>query len=264
MAIDWSAVAEARKQAHWAAQWPSRAARANLPAVQDDSHSSLAWDEKHYVVTCQPLAGGLRVGLDISGLRLVSTADKEVFPLAGAADSDAGAWVDALLVRNGLKRATAAKVPYEIERVSYTNVDSAALAQLSRWFSAASAALEALRAKNAALRPGPSPVRLWPHHFDIATLVALEEGDDEYTRSIGVGLSPGDGYYAQPYAYVSPWPKLDPAKLPPPPAGGHWHTKDFVALVASADELAGLGDPDEALARFMDHAFEVVHGSLHA
>ena len=54
------------------------------------------------------------------------------------------------------------------------------------------------------LRPGPSPVRCWPHHFDIATCVALESGDPERERGIGTGLSPGDGTYGQPYFHVNP------------------------------------------------------------
>ena len=54
----------------------------------------------------------------------------------------------------------------------------------------------------------------WPHHFDIATLVKLEDGQPANARSIGVGVSPGDEYYAQPYVYVSPWPRFDAGKLP--------------------------------------------------
>lgn len=262
MSIDWIAVANARRQAHSAVQWVTRAARSNLAAAADDSHSSLEWDEARYALYCQALAGGLRIGLNVSAFELVAAGDGDTFALAGAADADAGAWVDALLTRHGLKRASAVTLPYEIERASFAQVDAAALAQLSRWFSAAAGALQALRGKLAALHPGPGPVRVWPHHFDIAMLVALEAGDAEYARSIGVGLSPGDGHYAQPYAYVSPWPLLDAATLPPAPRGGHWHTRDFVAAVASADELLALGEPDTVLAPFFAEAFELAQTCL--
>lgn len=264
MAIDWPAVANARLQAHCALQWPARAARANLPEVADDSHASLTWDESLRAPMSAPLPGGLRVGLRISTLELISTrgAGTDVFALAGKTDADASAWIDSALREGGLEPAGMITLPYEVERASYAAVDEAACAELSGWFAAASAALEALRSQLVDLQPGAGPVYLWPHHFDIATLVRLEKGDPEFARSVGVGLSPGDGHYAQPYAYVSPWPSPDAATLPPAPRGGHWHTQDFVAAVATADELLAVGEKRAALLAFAQEAFGVVQGVL--
>ncbi len=45
-----------------------------------------------------------------------------------------------------------------------------------------------------AFAPGEEPV-LWPEHFDVGITV------DE----VNYGVSPGDGFYAEPYAYVGPW-----------------------------------------------------------
>ena len=86
-------------------------------------------------------------------------------------------------------------------------------------------------------------------------LVSLDEAG-ESARSIGVGLSPGDETYAQPYFYVSPWPAPKNPKLPALPPGGHWHTKDFFAAVATADELLAQEDPRAALIAVIDAAFE--------
>src|SRR4029077_1103451 len=77
------------------------------------------------------------------------------------------------------------------------------LGELSRWFGGPAEALREFAAKLAGLRPGPGPVLCWPHHFDMATLVRLDAGGDESARSVGVGVSPGDEFYAQPYVYVS-------------------------------------------------------------
>ena len=49
---------------------------------------------------------------------------------------------------------------------------------------------EALRA----FAPDEEPV-LWPEHFDVGITV------DE----VNYGVSPGDGFHAEPYAYVGPW-----------------------------------------------------------
>jgi hypothetical protein len=57
--------------------------------------------------------------------------------------------------------------------------------------------LAALRAGDAALRrlaPAQTPV-LWPEHFDVG--ITLGE--------VNYGVSPGDGYCPEPYAYVAPW-----------------------------------------------------------
>jgi len=49
------------------------------------------------------------------------------------------------------------------------------------------------------LRRINTPVRIWPHHFDMATLISLR-GD----RTIGVGFVPGDALFPEPYWYVTP------------------------------------------------------------
>jgi hypothetical protein len=71
-------------------------------------------------------------------------------------------------------------------------VDPLGAAHLAAWFERGRQAL-------VALAPARTPV-LWPEHFDLA----VDVGD------VGYGVSPGDGFSAAPYAYVSP-PAPDPA-----------------------------------------------------
>jgi hypothetical protein len=57
--------------------------------------------------------------------------------------------------------------------------------------------VDALGVGDAALRalaPGVTPV-LWPEHFDVGITVG----------EVNYGLSPGDDYLPEPYAYVGPW-----------------------------------------------------------
>ncbi|MEM6447180.1 MAG: hypothetical protein AAF704_11540 [Cyanobacteria bacterium P01_D01_bin.123] len=85
---------------------------------------------------------------------------------------------------------------------------------------------------------GATPVRIWPHHFDIATAIALSKvGDDE--RSVGVGLSPGDSSSNLPYWYVTPWPYPASDTLPTL-ASGTWHTEGWTGAILQATEV---GDP---------------------
>jgi hypothetical protein len=80
-------------------------------------------------------------------------------------------------------------------------VDAAAAAVLAAAWATGDAALRALGGE-VATQP-PEPV-LWPEHFDIGSTV------DE----INYGVSPGDGFLAEPYAYVGPWQV---------PAGPFWN-----------------------------------------
>ena len=107
-----------------------------------------------------------------------------------------------------------------------------------------------------------SPVRCRPHHFDIATYVSLEEGDAENARGVGVGMSPGDESYGQPYFYVNPWPKLGVDRLPELRFPGHWHTEGFVGAIATAERTLELGDTRKGLTRFLDAAFSTAVGLL--
>lgn len=106
---------------------------------------------------------------------------------------------------------------------------------LARMYASAARILERLRAKHA----GASPVRLWPHHFDVAILIG----------SIGVGFLAGDDAIDEPYWYVYNSPMPDPL---PPLATGEWHRGEWTGAVLK-------GDPDAAaIEAFLDDAIRAV------
>jgi hypothetical protein len=262
MAFDWSGLrapapgtlGAAREVAHCAVQWASKAARANLAPVPDDSHSALAWDAGLGALLSAPIPtrakAGARVGVHLGALELFVAHDgkAELLALEGCTPRTVDDWLDLKLEALGLKGATSARLPYEIAPRELANV--AGLAALARWFAAGAEVMEEVRARHAKLRPGP--VLCWPHHFDIALVVPL--GGPE--RSIGIGVSPGDGYYPQPYAYVSPYPVPKDPKLPALPPGGRWHTKGFFGAVATAEALLARPDPRAALLEVIEAAFD--------
>ncbi len=83
------------------------------------------------------------------------------------------------------------------------------------------------------LEPTTTPV-LWPEHFDIG--VTIDE--------VNYGVSPGDSYHGEPYAYVGPWN---------PRTGDFWN-----APFGAARPLADLGTGPDPI-----HAF-FVEGREHA
>jgi len=66
-------------------------------------------------------------------------------------------------------------------------VDKAVAAALAGWLGTGDAALREFA-------PDQTPV-LWPEHFDLG--ISLGE--------VNYGVSPGDAYLAEPYAYIGPW-----------------------------------------------------------
>ncbi len=80
-------------------------------------------------------------------------------------------------------------------------------------------------------------VRIWPHHFDMATLIMLPGTKNGSSLTVGVGLSPGDASYNEPYWYVSPYPYPDAASLPILDGHGFWHSQHWVGAVLPASRL---------------------------
>ncbi len=274
MQFDWStlgakapsALVKARGLAHHAVQWVTKAARANLPAAPDDSHSNLTWDNARGILFSQPLPtanGEVRVGLRVRGLALTIIRNElvlDAYEIADRRDSMVGVWIDSALRALGLKAAGEVTLPYSLPSHPVTrgtpyhaSGEAEALEELACWFAASANLLAAV----GAIHAGAGPVRCWPHHFDIATLVRFDAAGGARARSIGIGVSPGDEYYAQPYVYVSPWPKLAVADLPPLPPPGHWHTQGFVGAVATGEDIFTLADRGPGLLAFVHAAFHI-------
>src|SRR5205809_5343001 len=120
-AIDPKALVEARRQAQHAVQWVTRAARANLPAAPDDSHSNLGWEARlHGLVSHDLIASDgsiYRCGLRVDAMTLFVAKGSEIpgeFALDGRLDADAEGWIDDMLTDRGLRRAGGIVLRYEI------------------------------------------------------------------------------------------------------------------------------------------------------
>lgn len=267
-------LAEARHMAHMAVQPLTRAARANIPAKADDSHTNKVWDDRRGALQCNPMAsdeGEIAVALVLSSLTLVVVRGVETIAelaLSGVGLGAADDWLDSQLAEFALKPASSVAHPYDLP-MAVANIDTYSteglqegLAALSAWFALADHVLRKFAANNRGLNPGPSPVRCWPHHFDIATYVSLESGNAETARGIGVGMSPGDEGYEQPYFYVNPWPHLDPNHLPDLPGLGHWHREGFVGAILTGSELLAAADLSEGASEFVAEAFAIGRSKL--
>jgi hypothetical protein len=133
-----------------------------------------------------------------------------------------------------------------------------ALAALAAWYGNADDVLGEMRRSIVARGVEVPPVRCWPHHFDLDSLIPLRTGGS--THTVGVGFSPGDEYYDQPYFYVSRFPPPDVASLPSLAPLGHWHTHHFISAIATADRVGAAGDPRAETEAFPRAATDILIG----
>lgn len=271
--FDSGRMSEARLQAHYAAQWLARAARAYVPAQPNDGHTNLGWDNGFAGLVTHPLTNGERVGLRLADLTLAVMDPSGVrpvrrFALDGHTDAEARAWLGGELSGTGLDAsALDALPPYALPAHAIasgarylTRGLSDALAELALWYANADAVLGLLRQDLLARKLAAPPVRCWPHHFDLDTLVTFGAG--EGARSMGAGCSPGDHYYDEPYFYVSLYPGPDVRMLPRLPPIGHWHTKDFTGAIVPARKIVGQRDQAGAVETALRAAIETAIKAL--
>jgi hypothetical protein len=273
--IDPLRLKEARLQAHYALQWLARAARAYIPSQPDDSHTCLHWDSALDAFMTQSFANGTRLLLQIPALTLTVQSDEgtggsQSFALDRRTDAQVREWLGKQLEAQRLApSALDEPAPYEIpaqaiaQGAAYeAQAEADGLAVLAGWYANAAVLIESLRLRIAGERLAVSAPCCWPHHFDLAILAMLTIGHSAEPGLIGVGLSPGDEYYDEPYYYVSVYPEPRPEALPALPVVGGWHTRDFTAAVASAQKILAAKDPEIETGRFLDEAIGASLGLL--
>jgi len=273
--VDQRRLSEARLQAHYAVQWLARAARAYVPPQPDDEHTNLGWDGALGGLTTHPLKDGAWLSLKITDFTLALHVGEgrthvQSFSLDSRSDAQARQWLSEQLGARGLDaHALDAPSPYDMPAHAISQGAAYgpsglndALAELAAWFGNAALLLGSIQRQMIGRKLAASPARCWPHHFDLATLTTLQTRNADATGYVGAGFSPGDEYYDEPYFYVSVYPEPDPAALPSLPTLGHWHLRDFVAAVATADKIVAAknkqAETDEFLRAAVDGAFKVL------
>lgn len=231
---------EARLQLHHAVQLATALGISYLPKQPDDSHTNLEWAATLGALVSNPVSAPgarVRVGVRLADLTCLVLRDGALvagFALEGQTIALAEDWIKTRLRESGVdaERYTLAR-HYEIPShpvahgAPFEGRERQHFNELATWFGDAAGVLSAL----ATTTPGAGPVRCWPHHFDIATLMALGG------RTIGVGMEPGDVYYDEPYFYVNAHPAPRPEALTASLDGGFWHTREWTGAVLPGTRL---------------------------
>lgn len=263
-----TALTDARLELHWAVQIVAAVPFNYLDPAPDDSHTNLGWDSAIGWFLARPVgAAGVQAALRVHDLTLAVLVDGRVLaelPLNGRTLDAGYEWMaDAVGTPLGeaARRGPLRRRDYAMPEAAvgagaaFTAGGTAALAELGRWYANGQAVLAEVRRSDTRA----STVRTWPHHFDMATLLAFDAAaDPEAARSINVGLSPGDESYDEPYFYVTPWPAPGPEELPALRSDGRWHTEGFTAAVLTGSRVAvgSAGEQATRTERFLGAALE--------
>lgn len=245
--------AAARDLIHHALQVPAAVGAALGQPRADFDHHAMRLDVARGLCLGAATPAGTRAALDPRGpaVCLVGSdgAVRARFDLAGRTRQEGLAWLAAEL-RSELADAgeELCFAGYELPEhpagrgAPFQRPDPAGLEELLLWLTDGHAVLRAVRSGFATA----SDVRLWPHHFDQAVLIPIDEDvQGETARSVGAGLAPGSGPEGEPYAYVLPWPPPDPEALPAFGPPGGWHRQGWIGLELGAGELTRGSGPEQ-------------------
>jgi hypothetical protein len=241
---------EARLQLHYAIQFIAATGAALAEPLPDYSHTSLVWDPTLEVFVGAPIraAQPFRVALDPITLTAV-LVDRQgdtlaSFPLHSRTLAEGLQWHQAEVTCLGADGSTVELLSYPADFPEHglargatfdASQAEAERQELSYYYANTDRLLQGI--VDAA--DDASPVCIWPHHFDMATLISLPGYQQGEPTTIGIGLSPGDSSYNEPYWYVSPYPYPSLEVLPPLDGKGVWHTQHWVGAVLTASQLTG-------------------------
>ncbi len=255
-------LSDARLQLHYAAQFMTALGISYLEHEADDGHTNLGWDATLGALMSRAAMGtdgAVALGVGVRDLTLVATRRGTVTDVVALSGLTLEAALERVRAAIGSKGLDGARYtlerhyelpPHPVAAGAKFKIDNVgAFDELVGWFGNAAIAL----GRVACDVPGASEVRVWPHHFDMATLVSYDGGG-----STGAGFGPGDTYYDEPYFYVNAYPSPRADRLTAELAGGgQWHTHEWIGAVLTGSQVTGDAAAQERQVRaFLDSALE--------
>jgi hypothetical protein len=250
-----------RQQLHRAIQVPASVGDTLARTDEYGAAASFKWLDHNKIMAGYPIGGDrpVRAGLSLIefSLMLLDESNQPVghLPLAGNSLRSCYDWMQEQVKeyldeagKSKLKPRTIADSDNPIGTGEIFQVEDAdALTELSIWFDNFHAILTEIAKSD----PQALEVNIYPHHFDISVFLKLEEDKDiRSSRSVIIGMEPGDKYYPEPYVYVNPWPYPENKRnLPKLKAGGVWHTKHWTGAVLTCDKIIPSGRPSDQAER---------------
>jgi hypothetical protein len=266
--INPKSLTEARLQLHHAIQFPAAVGNCLIEPQPDTSHASLTWHpqlnllvsgfvttEKPFQVALEPVSLTLII-LNLQGEKLAE------FSLEQKTMEQGMNWLKIAIEPWGAKVEKLTFIPYPEDfsvrplalGTPFEKHLSAQRQELTAYYANTNLLLQEI----VATTEGASAIRIWPHHFDLATLISLPYIQKGEATSIGVGMSPGDSNYDEPYWYVSPWPYPNLANFPELNGGGNWHTEGWLGAILTASNLSQENKQSGQIQTFFNSAVDAL------
>jgi hypothetical protein len=239
---------QSRLQLHYAVQYIAATGAALVEPLPDYSHTSMTWNPVlgafvgATIQAAQPFQIALKpVSLTLSLIDHQNDAIASL-PLHGKTMLQGLDWLQQEISQLGTDASKIGFLDYPPDDfpdhplahgASFDASQEVELRELTNYYSTAHRLLQTIVTTN----ENASAIYIWPHHFDIATLITLVGTKNGNPLTVGVGLSPGDTSYQEPYWYVSPYPYPDIANLPTLDGQAFWHTQHWVGAVLQASQF---------------------------
>lgn len=246
--INPQALTESRLQLHYAVQYIAATGAALAETLPDYSHTSFVWHPglEAFVGTTISASQTFQVALEPISLTLSVVDDQNgtiaALPLHGKTMREGLYWLQQAVYQRGADASKLVLLSYPPDDfpdhplahgASCDASQTSALRALTGHYITTDRLLQTIVTTN----ENASTIHIWPHHFNIATLITLPGTQNGHPLTVGLGLSPGDTSYPEPYWYVSPYPYPDSANLPTLDGQAFWHTRHWVGAVLQASQL---------------------------
>ena len=197
------------KELHQASQYLAAAAISFTEAESDDSHTNLGWSEKYNSLFTRSLnQNNVMLALCYDDLSLqwidASWNELDILYLSERKHHEVLAWLKEKSKKHVGDVSYNYKFHYDLPYEKITDdyifqpVDEHEVTKIIRLTTTAKQAFELLNEKI----PGGYEIRVWPHHFDLASFIELSDA-----LSVGIGLAIPDDMLDEHYYYVTGWNK---------------------------------------------------------
>lgn len=236
------ALIESRIQLHYAVQFIAATGAALATPQPDYSHTSMGWNRDRLLFTGRLIDGDPRFRVDLDPVGLVLLIfDSHGEPLADLS-------LNHKTLEEGLDwlKTQIANFGVDAEKVRFLDYPPDDFPDHAIAHGAAFDGGPSIQRKQLAdlydlsytlfldlpvNQDDVAPIRIWPHHLDLATQLSIPAASDETTEGIGVGFSPGDANDPEPYWYVTPWSYSSTDNLPELEGNGQWHREHWFGAI---------------------------------
>ncbi|MBD2069055.1 hypothetical protein H6F93_16285 [Leptolyngbya sp. FACHB-671] len=260
---------ESRLQLHYAVQYIAATSAALAESLPDDSHTSFGWSSvlEAFVGSAIQADQPFQVALEPVSLTLILIDQHNdaiaSLPLHGKTMLEGLNWLQQQVYKLGADASKIVFLDYPpndfpdhplARGASFDASQTLALRELTNYYITTDWLLQAIVTTN----ENASAIHIWPHHLDIAMLITLPGTKNGHPLTVGVGLSPGDTSYPEPYWYVSPYPYPDTTNFPTLDGQAFWHTQYWVGAVLKSSQLVANANPErqQQVATFLDSALK--------